>query len=365
LLAAATLFPDIAPVARDRLDMPKRQSARPSGATDALASSGAAEVEFSTAQWPEHLRRFAANEFYAGFVNCEIEPLPDHHFHLEGKIRRLPGLGIVWGASSGLRGWRRASQIGSDAIMVNLNLAGERWFNQRGETRLRAGEARVMLETAPCGLMTGAPTRYVGLAVPRRALAPRLLAAKNSIIPAGDDALALLRSYLATMERAPPATLAVQRLAVAHVHDLVTMLLGATGDDAALARGRGVRAARLAAIKNDIAARLTQPSLSVATVAQRHRISPRYLHRLFEEDGTTFGAFVLGLRLLRAEQMLSDPRCGDRSISAIGYDAGFGDLSYFYRSFRRRFGATPADLRAAAAGNVTDHAAKGKFSWKS
>ena len=75
----------------------------------------------------------------------------------------------------------------------------------------------------------------------------------------------------------------------------------------------------------------------------------RYLHRLFKEDGTTFGAYVLGLRLVRAEQMLGDPRCADLSISAIGYDAGFGDLSYFYRSFRRRFGATPSDLRAAAA----------------
>jgi AraC-like DNA-binding protein len=89
----------------------------------------------------------------------------------------------------------------------------------------------------------------------------------------------------------------------------------------------------------------------VAAVAQRNRISVRYLHRLFEEDGTSFGAFVLGLRLARAKERLTDPRCSDRLVSTIGYDAGFSDLSYFYRSFRRHFGATPAELRASARRN--------------
>jgi AraC-like DNA-binding protein len=28
-------------------------------------------------------------------------------------------------------------------------------------------------------------------------------------------------------------------------------------------------------------------------------------------------------------------------------ECGFGDLSYFNRAFRRRFGATPTDVRAA------------------
>ena len=47
--------------------------------------------------------------------------------------------------------------------------------------------------------------------------------------------------------------------------------------------------------------------------------------------------------------MLIDPRYADRGISAVAYEAGFGDLSYFNRTFRRRYGATPSDVRAAAA----------------
>jgi AraC-like DNA-binding protein len=46
--------------------------------------------------------------------------------------------------------------------------------------------------------------------------------------------------------------------------------------------------------------------------------------------------------------LLSDPRCAGRKISAVAFDAGFSDLSYFNRTFRRRYGASPSELRAAA-----------------
>jgi AraC-like DNA-binding protein len=44
--------------------------------------------------------------------------------------------------------------------------------------------------------------------------------------------------------------------------------------------------------------------------------------------------------------MLADPRRLCDKISAIAYDCGFGDISYFNRMFRQRFGETPSDRRA-------------------
>jgi len=38
----------------------------------------------------------------------------------------------------------------------------------------------------------------------------------------------------------------------------------------------------------------------------------------------------------------------ERKISTIALDAGFGDLSYFNRAFRRRYGMRPSGLRGAA-----------------
>jgi len=133
------------------------------------------------------------------------------------------------------------------------------------------------------------------------------------------------------------------------VHDLVAVALGATRDAAETANGRGVRAARLSAIKSDIMAHLAHPELAAGAVATRQGISEPYLRKLFESEDTSFSDFVLGQRLLRAYRMLTDPRLADRSITSIAYDSGFGDLSYFGRCFRRRFGDTPSAIRADAA----------------
>jgi AraC-like DNA-binding protein len=106
-----------------------------------------------------------------------------------------------------------------------------------------------------------------------------------------------------------------------------------------------VRAARLQAIKSDIAARLFDCSLTIAAIAARHGVTPRYLHKLFESEGTTFTQFVLWQRLDHAHRMLRDHRFATRSISSIAYDVGFGDLSYFNRTFRQQYNATPSDIR--------------------
>jgi len=113
-------------------------------------------------------------------------------------------------------------------------------------------------------------------------------------------------------------------------------------------RGRGVRAERMQAVRAEIAENCGKPSFSIDEVAARHGVSQRHIRRLFEGTGTTFTAYAREQRLLMAHRMLSDPQYDQRAIGAIAYDAGFGDLSYFNRVFRQRFGTTPSDLRAAA-----------------
>jgi AraC-like DNA-binding protein len=127
----------------------------------------------------------------------------------------------------------------------------------------------------------------------------------------------------------------------------MALALGATRDGIALALGRGVRAARLSAIKAHICENLAMHDLSVQSVATHHGLSPRYIHMLFEGEGTTFSTFVREQRLLHARNMLRSPRYAGHPISSIAFAAGFGDLSYFNRSFRRSFGASPTELRLA------------------
>jgi AraC-like DNA-binding protein len=82
-------------------------------------------------------------------------------------------------------------------------------------------------------------------------------------------------------------------------------------------------------------------------IAAQHRVKPRWVQRLFECEGTTFTEYVLAQRLGRAHRLLTDPRYASLKISTIALDIGFGDLSYFNRAFRRRYGMTPSELRAA------------------
>jgi AraC-like DNA-binding protein len=45
--------------------------------------------------------------------------------------------------------------------------------------------------------------------------------------------------------------------------------------------------------------------------------------------------------------MLTNPALAGRSVASIAFDAGFGDLSYFNRTFKRCYGTTPSEVRDA------------------
>ena len=188
--------------------------------------------------------------------------------------------------------------------------------------------------------------------MPREAVAQRLGRLDEtpiSLVPHSTEALKLLVTYAnAIAEALPLSTPELQRLAVSHTHDLVAAIVRATRDGRAVAEGRGIAAARLRAVMADISEHLGDGDLSVAEIAIRHRVTPRYIHKLFENEGLTFSSFVLGQRLSRAHRILSDPHLADRNISSVAFDVGFGDLSYFDRAFRRRYAATPTEIRQAA-----------------
>src|SRR5262249_4272869 len=132
------------------------------------------------------------------------------------------------------------------------------------------------------------------------------------------------------------------------IHDLCALVIGATRDAREIAMGRGLRAARLRAIKADVARNLGDGDVTATALADRQRVTPRYIYKLFENEGTTLSRFVLGQRLIRVVRMLSAPRHADRTSGALAYDVGFADLSTFNREFRRHYGATPSDVRSSA-----------------
>jgi AraC-like DNA-binding protein len=190
------------------------------------------------------------------------------------------------------------------------------------------------------------------LRVPMRAIAPAVSGLDTALcrrISADNPALRLLTRYVSVAEETDTfSSQELQQRAVTHIHDLIALTIGATRDGVEIARKRGAAAARLRAIKADITENISCEDLSVAIVAARHRLQVRYVQRLFEAEGTSFTQFVLEQRLTRARQILLNPRLVHFKMSMVAIEAGFSNISYFYETFRRRFGAAPSDVRAQA-----------------
>ncbi|TQR84355.1 helix-turn-helix domain-containing protein [Mycobacterium hodleri] len=106
------------------------------------------------------------------------------------------------------------------------------------------------------------------------------------------------------------------------------------------------RTALMLKIKAFIDARLEDPELSSSSIADAHHISPRYLQKLFEADGTTVTDWVRSRRLEHCRNDLTDPRLAGTSIGAIAARWGLVDSSYFSRLFKSAYGTAPRDYRA-------------------
>lgn len=95
-------------------------------------------------------------------------------------------------------------------------------------------------------------------------------------------------------------------------------------------------------IDNYLQRNLHVHDLSPDQAAREHKISVRYLHKIFHYHGTSFGQRLLELRLQRARQMITGHRsAASINLGQVGYECGFTGQSYFSTCYRKRFGVTP------------------------
>ncbi|WFU34070.1 AraC family transcriptional regulator [Bradyrhizobium brasilense] len=161
-------------------------------------------------------------------------------------------------------------------------------------------------------------------------------------------ALKLLNRYLRSLASFKEPPLSAATVGV-HLVDLVAATLGPTDQAADIVTERGVRAANLQAILAEIARRYSNPNFDLNKVAGAIGMSRRYVQKLLDEGtGKSFTEHLAGCRLERAFAMLTDPHHLHLAIIDIAYAVGFGDVSYFNRMFRRRFGETPSGVRAGS-----------------
>jgi AraC-like DNA-binding protein len=321
-------------------------------ASGAHSPRGPASIRFSTEALPEPDRVEIFRELCGQkMIRLEVEPLPGPRFRVDMLAQTLAGLDIAWSLNSPVRVNRTRQLLsdGNDKCIFRWSDTASSAEHMGRQMKAGAGDAVILSGCDPGSIALDSAAQIVGFSFPRAVLGSLLRDSDAWIarpIPGQSGSLQLLIRYLRILRDEPAAAAPeVQRLAVLHIYDLLAIALGATPDAAEVARERGVHAARLRVVKADIADHVSDGDLSIADVAARHRLKPRYVQRLFESEGTTFTQFVCDRRLDAAYRMLASRRFDHKRIGDIAFEAGFNDLSYFNRAFRRRFEASPPDLR--------------------
>jgi AraC family transcriptional regulator, positive regulator of tynA and feaB len=261
-----------------------------------------------------------------------------------GEINRTD----VWSqAQQTLHGPREVARSDGEFYFVNLMVAGRCLVRQGDrESIASTGQLWVVDTSVPYFLDFDSPWRMFTFRVPHRLLSMRLLhPGQGTATPldggsgVGGLAATMMRSMWDLDEPDSVHTRAELEQSFASV---VSAALGTRGGDERAQDA--VRDALRADVLRFVAANLADPGLSIAAVCRRFAISPRLLHRLFEEHEHTFAQTVRTMRLERCARLLADPL--DRStVTDIALRHGFTDSASFSRAFRRHFGIAPREMR--------------------
>jgi AraC-like DNA-binding protein len=243
----------------------------------------------------------------------------------------------------------RIARSDLEYFFLSLQLHGRGCHKQDGRVaHLTPGDFAIYDTTRPYELLFGDPFSQLVLCLPREIVKSRLADAERLTACAvqgrsGSGRLASLfvRQLAAQVDSLDAASL--PRLQGSVVDLIATALAEQRRQaDPALSESRGVLIQRVLQFIED---HLGDPDLSCEGVAERHRISERYLRLLFEELGTCASDWIWRRRLERARVDLTDPRQRHLSVTTIGFTWGFKDAAHFSRAFKAQFGQTPSEAR--------------------
>ena len=308
--------------------------------------------KFSTDLIPERDRIGFFQEELAKVLSVEIALLDDAapKYVIDTIIAGPVAVNAVTGTPTRVSRTKAHSDE-DDSFLLMLQTGGHQEISHNGSAvRLEPGDACLVYNslTSTGALADGGSTislHIEGSAL--RALVRQPEALAGARIDRHRPGVGLLRGYVRSLSEendlAPGMPLRTFGL---HTIDLVAAVLGATRDGAAQADAGGIRAARRKQVLDNIATRACDPAFNIETIAADLAVTSRTIQMMLEETGSTFTEHVSEERLRRAWRLLADPM-SRLAIADVALEAGFNDLSHFYRAFRRRYGETPAAARAS------------------
>ncbi|MFJ9642181.1 helix-turn-helix domain-containing protein [Streptomyces sp. NPDC004244] len=248
-----------------------------------------------------------------------------------------------------------------DCLYVALHVHGAASVRRHGaSTVLEPGDLLIGTTPHPAGLLQDAECRMARFRVPCFYLGVRHRDVRRTggLLARGSEGIGAIASQflraLATRTRTHRARPG-DHLARS-VSDIVAVLVTELLEREAPEPPTGTTEL-LERIRAHIEENLADPDLSPESIARSQHISVRYLHKLFQQDGTTVGQWVRHRRLDACRRELERPSRGQTSVSAVAHRWGFVSHSHFSRAFRETYGVSPREWQSYAAQTEGRHPA--------
>ncbi|MEZ0069823.1 AraC-like DNA-binding protein [Streptacidiphilus sp. MAP12-20] len=257
------------------------------------------------------------------------------------------------GPATVLRGPEAVDADPCGHVVARLQVNGTaRVFQDDRSVQLRPGSLTFLDLSRPFKIVLPQPQRARTLMVPRSVLGLGESALRRftaTLVEAVDGgAGALLLPLVAGIGREiSGGSLPVREQAARAVADLLAAL---AADHAArtVPDRRPAAQSLFARITASVEASLGDPGLSPQAIADQHGVSLRYLHQLFQRQGSTVSGWIRCRRLEGARLELAHPGAARRTISAVAARWGFTNASHFSRAFRDAYGMSPNQWRSQA-----------------
>lgn len=238
---------------------------------------------------------------------------------------------------------------GEECVHVGLLCKGQAVVEQDGQQALLHPGDLAFYDTArPFMLGFREPMEWKVFMLPRRLLSVSDADLRRMSAEAihGDEGVGrLVNPFLGRLadQSGPYGEDSDARLAAGAVCLLETLVAERSGREEPISQANQLSLSpRIRSFVND---HLPDPGLSPESIARAHHISVRYLHKLFQQEGTTVHRWIQRRRLEEAKRELSKQGRAAVTIASVAHRWGFADPAHFSRSFRAAYGMTPREWR--------------------
>lgn len=290
------------------------------------------------------------------------ETLKQHHFRPEvaADPTHLYGTLVAGRTPRGVEMTRIASspqtlaRLGedSDSVWLALHIAGDATlFDGDRTVEVLPGDIVYGPASAAPGLMFRSNFRQFMVQMPRYSLKARLPTAQMLTVGRLSGRSGMGRMFAGTLIALSESfdTLGEDEIVPIELALSEFMALSLVESDRRGPAGMNAsQAATMRRVRQQVESGLSDPELTLASLARHERVSERLLQKLFEASGQTFSAYLRQRRLERCRADLGNRLYGHLSISDICFRWGFNDAAHFSHAFRDQFNVSPRQCRQRA-----------------